>query len=457
MDTNSIPQPREEQYDEIDLLEIIRYLVNHIWYIIALTAIPVIAVFLLSTLKKQSFADSQVSVILRSYGNSELNYSSIINANIIKQALEKNGIADIDPARLIPLMDISTNVDVFEKQLSSAQAKLSGETQLDRTERADDIRKRYENLLATQNNYLTLSYDMDKSPIDYRMATLLLSDMVRIFNIIQKQKLDTKGELLSEVDMSSLGNLTVINTASLNKTLSLILALKAKINALLSEGFNKNGFNPAALLSQLNYLETEAANVIISAGYSPFFQKDIQRKILVNKDKIKALNNALQTISESVAGNGSNRGNFPGTQGTLSAEYNAELFDRFLNVGESLSLVSLQKKLLENKLNLEFEKAELEELVKSFALNKSNQEDMMNTHAQLVTELSALSAQINQYLADFNNYYKKETLQVISQKFIPAKGFLTMKILALITIASLGFSILVFLLKRGLENKYATT
>ena len=144
---------------------------------------------MLSTLKKQSFADSQVSVILRSYGNTELNYSSIINANIIKQALEKNGIADIDPARLIPLMDISTNVDVFEKQLSSAQAKLSGETQLDRTERADDIRKRYENLLATQNNYLTLSYDMDKSPIDHRMATLLLSDMVRIFNIIQKQKL----------------------------------------------------------------------------------------------------------------------------------------------------------------------------------------------------------------------------------------------------------------------------
>ena len=259
--------------------------------------------------------------------------------------------------------------------------------------------------------------------------------------------------VLSELDLQDLGSLTEISPYTLGQFRGIVSALKERTIALKEGGFNRQGFNPDVLISRLTYIDLQLSGIIAtSEELQRYFNKDIDREINIASEHIASLEKALQAITDKKSGLNPGSSGGGRNQSSVSAEYNSELFERFLNVGASLSLIEFQETLLNQKLELEFRRTELQQLKKSYSDPSIKAEEVDQLYVDLTKETHAVAEAINGFVKDYNRNYQKQILSLVDQKFVASTSLLQPKPLLLVLVGSFGLALAFGVLRFAFRN-----
>lgn len=427
------------QEDEIDLLALFRYLLSKWHIILAFSAIPVCLYLLIIAFQSRSFGDKAVEAIVFVDKSQPFTPGELISERLIQMALNNNHIK-AEASEVVGMLTVTPGYTFINAPLRTALAQLSGDVALGRTDKPDEIRRRYDNLAANRDRFLTLTFDLEDAPFDKAVARVLLSEMIALFNRDMQSRIGG-GSILSEIDTSKIYQIGALNAFSLSQLRSTAMAVSATNQKLESLGFNKQGYLPELISSRLSYILLQIDGMIGSSDFlSRFFLNELTRKIETAEDKIGALDRVLSKISkdDDIPFGGSRPQT--GEKGMMATEYNAELFDRFLNVGATLSLVDYQQNLLKEKLELEFELARDRELDVSLRRAQSGVQDPEATYQWMVSEIGTLAATVNEYIQDYQNNFQRPAAEMITLNNLSPPSLLSPKVLALVVIGSLGLA-----------------
>lgn len=423
-----------------DLKSLLKYLFQHKVFIGALTAVPVLLFLLYGLAQKKSYRDNQVATIIKMNQSFEnLNTRALFSEKIIQEALQKSGIP-VDPQEVFSHLTIVVGFDRINNPIDIALEKLAGEISISRTENLAEIKRRFDNLLTTQNNFYTIYYNLENSVLDVATAKILVSEIINTFNQEFENGMVYNAPNLSEVDLSSLENLTQATPFALSQLKSLLVSLEEKTKALTTENYSKRGFNPEMLISQMRYIDLQLSSIIsTSPELQKYFDRDLNRDISVTTKKIQSIDRALDLISDKKGGLSPSYGS--DGNNSIKADYNSELFERFLNVGASLSLVEFQKTLLDQKLELEFRKSELEQQKTSFAEIGLDPDEVDELYTQMLEETKELARSLNQFITDFAQSYQKRVVSLVNQKLIRSAGIFQPRPLLQVLTAAFGLAV----------------
>jgi len=435
MDQTTPPRYQEDE-QFIDLGALIRYLAKSWTFIFAFAAIPIALYLLFAVMQAKSYQDNLVASIVKiNQDLDNFNPNAIISEQIVSKALEDNSI-ESEISDILPLLNVVVGFERINDPIDDALAKLSGEVSVSRGENLAEIEARYASLVASQNHFLTIYFNLEDSPVDATTAKIIVSEVIRIFNERFEQGLIRNMPLLSEIKMTDLEGLDEVTSYNLGQS------LRQKVVALKEEGFDKRGFNPEVLTSRINYIDLQLSGIIsTSAELQRFFIRDIDREINIATDHINSLEAALDAITEKKSGLGISTGSASRGQGGVATEYNSELFERFLNVGASLSLVEFQESLLNQKLELEFRRTELRQQKKSFSDSNISPDNVEQHYAGLLAETRGVATDLNSFIRDFNASFQKQILSLVNQNRVQSASLFQLKPLLLTVVASFGIAI----------------
>lgn len=441
MDQTTPPRYQEDE-QFIDLGALIRYLAKSWTFIFAFAAIPIALYLLFAVMQAKSYQDNLVASIVKiNQDLDNFNPNAIISEQIVSKALEDNSI-ESEISDILPLLNVVVGFERINDPIDDALAKLSGEVSVSRGENLAEIEARYASLVASQNHFLTIYFNLEDSPVDATTAKIIVSEVIRIFNERFEQGLIRNMPLLSEIKMTDLEGLDEVTSYNLGQFRGVVTSLRQKVVALKDEGFDKRGFNPEVLSSRINYIDMQLSGIISTSNeLQRFFNRDIDREINIATDHINSLEAALNAITEKKSGLGISTGSASRGQGGVATEYNSELFERFLNVGASLSLVEFQESLLNQKLELEFRRTELRQQKKSFSDSNISPDNVEQHYAGLLAETRGVATDLNAFIRDFNASFQKQILSLVNQNRVQSASLFQLKPLLLTVVASFGIAI----------------
>lgn len=439
--------------DEIDLLALVKYLWGRRIIILVVTAIPILTLLLAVAFRAQSFSDRSVEAILFIPGTAPVQLERIISAQLIRDALDNSRI-DIDVNAIVSQLEVKPGYGALNRPLDLSLAKLSGQQTPGRTEKPEKIRQRYDNLVANRDRFFTLLFHLKASPLDKGTARILLSEMVRLFNERMESQQYNDQYPLGQIDAVSGAQLEPLSAFSANQILGSVQALKAANRELSSRGFNRKGYNARTIVSRLDYVTIQLEAIISSSDrLTRFFLIELERQIETAREKIKSLDRVLANIS-----NGDNSGLYSTSSGQqrsengmMSAEYNAELFDRFLTIGAELSLVDYQEQLVKERLDLEFELATNEEMRRSLGKIRLIEKDLEKNYRNIIDEVASLTDLINGYLRDYRRNYSLLAVDLITLNDSNPSSLLNAKIVGLLASGAFGLAIMGLLVFKALQ------
>jgi hypothetical protein len=223
----------------------------------------------------------------------------------------------------------------------------------------------------------------------------------------------------------------------------LINSLEAKNKQLVAVKFSKNGFNPAVISNRLNALDFGVRQIINSSTeYNAFFLDIIDRDLNIANKQIITITEALEKISREQKRTAGISLGGSSNEGKLSAEYNAELLDRFLNLGATLSLVEYQQELLKEKINLEFRRTNLEQRKIEYSKNIKRAEANITPFPILLKELRALTEQMNGFIRSYNADFQRQVVSVLSIGVVDPGKIIRPRLFTMILACSAGLTVI---------------
>ena len=146
----------------IDVAALVRYLYQSRFIIVAIAMLPIAGYLLFAAMQQKDHNDNLIASIVKINQRLEnFNPNAIISEDIVAEALRQNAI-EVTPAELVPLLNVVVGFERLNDPIDAALAKLAGEVSVGRGEDPDDIQARYDNLIASQNNFLTIYFNMEK-------------------------------------------------------------------------------------------------------------------------------------------------------------------------------------------------------------------------------------------------------------------------------------------------------
>ena len=377
---------------------------------------------------------------------SSLKPSSIIAENIIQESLKVENI-EVPSEDIVDLFSVTQGNDVVNEELDGLLRKMTGEIAPARQENMAEIMGRYENLIRAQKTFFTIHYNLYKSPLNRETAKRLVERMVSTYNEKFAAGLILNEPVLNEIDSSDFQLFEQVNSYSLYNFTGLISSLEAKNNQLVAVKFSKNGFNPAVIGNRLNALDFGIRQIINSSpDYNTFFLDIIDRDLNVVNKQIKTITQALEEISREQKRTAGFSLGSSSNEGKLSAEYNSELLDRFLNLGATLSLVEYQQELLKEKINLEFRRTNLEQRKFEYSKKINRASASITPFPILLQELKTVSDQMNAFIRSYNSDFQRQVVSVLKIS-VENPGRIVRPILfAIILACSMGLTLMGYFL-----------
>jgi hypothetical protein len=368
--------------------------------------------------------------------------SSIIAENIIEESLKSENI-DLPSQDIVQLFSVTQGNDEVNEELDGLMRKMTGEIAPARQENLEEIMGRYENLIGAQKTFFTIHYNLYESPLNQETAKRLVERMVNTYNEKFAAGLILNEPVLNEIDSSDFELFQQVNSYSLYNFTGLISSLVAKNNQLVAVKFSKNGFNPTVISNRLNALDFGIRQIINSnLNYNTFFLDVIDRDLNVVNKQIKTITQALEEISrEQNRTSGFSLGS-SSNEGKLSAEYNSELLDRFLNLGATLSLVEYQQELLKEKITLEFRRTNLEQRKIEYSKNIKSAEANITPFPVLLQEVKNITNQMNAFIRSYNSDFQRQVVSVLSIGVVKPGKIFRPDLFALILACSMGLTLM---------------
>ena len=438
----------------MDLQKIFSELWNQRYKVLAFSFAPLLFYILLSVFNNKVDSNYYLNTVVKLNREfSSLKPASIIAENIIQEALEEENI-EIPSQDIVDLFSVTQGNEVVNEELDGLMKKMIGEIAPARQENMAEIMGRYENLIGAQKTFFTIHYNLYKSQLNRETAKRLVERMVSVYNEKFAAGLIFNEPVLNEIDSSDFQLFEQVNSYSLYNFTGLITSLEAKNNQLVAVKFSKNGFNPAVISNRLNALDFGVRQIINSSTeYNAFFLDIIDRDLNIANKQIITITEALEKISrEQKRTAGINLGS-SSNEGKLSAEYNSELLDRFLNLGATLSFVEYQQELLKQKINLEFKRTNLEQRKIEYSKNIKRAEANITPFPILLKELRALTEQMNGFIRSYNADFQRQVVSVLSIGVVNPGRIFRPALFGMILICSVGLTLLGYYLYFSLKNE----
>jgi hypothetical protein len=373
---------------------------------------------------------------------SSLKSSSIVAENIIEDTLKAENI-EIPSSDIVGLFTVTQGNESVNQEMDALMKKMTGEIAPARQENVSEIMSRYDNLIRAQKSFLTIHYNLRKSPLNRETAKRLVERMISLYNEKFAAGLILNEPVLNEIDSADFQLFEQVNSYSLYNFTGLISSLEAKNKQLVAVKFSKNGFNPAVISNRLNALDFGIRQIINSSNdYNTFFLDIIDRDLNVVNKQIKTITQALEDISREQKRTAGFSLGSSSNEGKLSAEYNSELLDRFLNLGATLSLVEYQQELLQEKIDLEFRRTNLEQRKFEYTKNINRSATNLTPFPVLLQELKTVTDQLNGFVRSYNADFQRQVVSVLSIGVVNPGGIVQPTIFAMILICSLGLTIM---------------
>lgn len=424
-----------------NLIAIQGFLLKSKGLIAAITILPLVIYFLYGSLQKKPYPDSFIATIIKLNTQIEgFNTDAIISESIVAEALAEIA-PDLEPATILPHLNIVNGFERKGNPIRESLSKLAVEVSAANADKLSMIQSRYDQTIENQNNYRTIFFNLKNSPLDKESAERLVADIISRFNSQFEKGLILTTPLVSEIDTAFYKSLKELNPQNLSQLNSTLEALEEKNRKLLEMGFSDKGFNPQLIENQLKYLDLQLAGIIgLDEQLKRYFFKDIDKEINIATANIQSLNEALGSISDKKQGLNAvrnNSGNF--TQGEGVSQ--TQLFERFLNVGASLSLIQLQEKIVNQKLALEFKKSELAQLKESYKEPSFSTLEINILYSQLLQDAKEITASLNDYISAYGNEYLKQLVTPVRQMQASSGSPFRLRTMVLILLASFGMAV----------------
>ena len=424
-----------------NLIAIQDFLLKSKGIIAVITILPLVIYFLYGSRQKKHYPDSFVETVIKlNIQIDGFNTEAIISESIVAEALAEIA-PDLEPADILPHLNVQTGFESKDNPIVESLNKLATEVSATKQDNIKNIQARYDQSIENQNNYRTIFYNLTNSPLNQESAGNLVAEIIHRFNKQFEKGLIITKPVINEIDTAYYQSLRDLNPNNLSQLKSTIESMEEKNKQLLEIGFSEKGFNPQLIENQLKYINLQLASIIgLDEQLKRYFFKDIDKVINIVSAKINALNESLASISDQKQGLSSfhnNNGNFAQSEGITQTQ----LFERFLNVGASLSLIQLQEKLVNQKLALEFKKSELAQLKESYTDFSFSASDKKTLYSQLLADAKEITVSINDYINAYGNEYLKQLVTPVRQMQANSGSPFRLRTMVLILLASFGMAV----------------
>jgi hypothetical protein len=432
---------QEVDGDEIDLVGLIKYLWKNILTIFALGLIPVFGFLLYAVVDRQVLGDRYMEAIIRVETESQqFKPSSIISESILGEIIEEKKLAS-KADELIKNLSVTVGYREMNRQITESLEKLSRQTAVARNETVEEVRLRYDNLIATQGQFLTVTLDLKKSKLNPQTAKIVLTALIDKNNEQFADGIMLSEVLLTPIDLDLFEGLAIVSPYTVNNFQGIIFSLQDLMKKVKKSNYNKKGFNQEVMDKRIGYVDFELRRLISgSRELREYFFQELERELSVEKKKIASVRDALSNISGKAA-----EGISLGGQ----SEVNAEIFDRFLNLGATVSLVEFQQELMKQKIDLEFRVSEIEERMNAYTGMRQDREVSQENYTQILGETKEIAMKMNDFADSYNRNYNNKFLNMLQLVERRPESLFNLKWIAIVFVASFGLSFMFFLIRKS--------
>lgn len=432
---------QEFEGDEIDIIGLLKYFWDNILPITALGLIPVFGFLLYAVVDRQIIGDRYMQAIIRVETESELfKPSSIVSESILGEIIVDKKLA-IKSDELIKNLSVTVGYDEMNRQITESLEKLSRQTAVARNETVEEVRLRYDNLIATQGKFLTVTLDLKKSKLNPQTAKIVLTELVDKNNEQFADGILLSEVMLTPIDLDLLDGLAMVSPYTVNNFQGIIFSLQDLMKKVKKSNYNKKGFNQEVMDKRIGYVDYELSRLISgSIELREYFFQELERELAVERKKITSVADALSNISGKAA-----EGISVGGQ----TEFNSEIFDRFLNLGATVSLVEFQEELMKQKIDLEFRVSEIEERMNAYSEMRQDREVSKDTYTKILEETREIAIRMNDFADSYNRNYNNKFLNMLQLVERRPESLFNLKWIAVVFVISFGLSFLFFLIRKS--------
>jgi hypothetical protein len=432
---------QEVNDDEIDIVEIIKYLWKNILSIIALGMIPVFGFILYAVVDSQVMGERyMVAVVKLETEAKDFKSSSLVSESILQQIIQEKNLKN-KSNELIKNISVTVGYKDINEQISDALAKLSRQTAVSKNENIEEVRLRYDNLIAAQGKFLTLNLNLKQSKLSPQTAKIILTSIIEKNNEQFADGILLSEVLMTPIDLKLFDGLDVVSPYTVNNFQGIIYSLQDLMKKVKKSNYNRKGFNHEVMEKRIAYVDFELRRLISgSRELRDYFFQELERELAVERKKILSVKDALNNISGKAVEGVSLSGN---------TEVNSEIFDRFLNLGATISLVEFQQELIRQKIELEFKVSEVEERLNAYKGLRQDQEISQQFYSQILAETKEITFKMNEFSESYNQNYNTKFLNLIQLVERRNETLLSPKWLAIVFIASFGISFMIFLIRKS--------
>jgi hypothetical protein len=307
---------------------------------------------------------------------------------------------------------------------------------------------RYDNLIATQGKFLTITFDLKKSKLNPQTAKIVLTALIDKNNEQFADRILLSEVLLSPIDMDLFEGLGIISPYTVNNFQGIIFSLQDLMKKVKKSNYNKKGFNQEVMDKRIGYVDFELRKLISgSRELRDYFFQELERELAVERKKIESVRDALNNISGKAV---------EGVSLGSKSELNSEIFDRFLNLGATVSLVEFQQELMEQKIELEFRVSEIEERMNAYTGLRQDREVSQEGYTQILEETKEIALKMNDFTDSYNQNYNNKFLNMIQLVERRPESLFNLKWIAIVFVASFGLSFMIFLVRKAFLPKEQT-
>lgn len=432
---------QEIDNDEIDIVALLKYFWDNLLSIVALGLIPVFIFLLYAVVDRQILGDRYVEAIIRVDTESEqFKPSSIISESILSEIIEEKKLsANADD--LIKNLSVTVGYREMNLQITESLEKLSRQTAVARNESIEEVRLRYDNLIAAQGNFLTVTLNSKKSKLNPQTAKIVFTELIDKNNEQFADGLMLSEVLLTPIDLDYFEGLAIVTPYAVNNFQGIIFSLQDLMKKVKKSNYNKKGFNQEVMDKRIGYVDFELRRLISgSRELREYFFQELERELALERKKIASVRDALNNISGKAA-----EGISLGGQ----SELNSEIFDRFLNLGATVSLVEFQQELMKQKIELEFRVSEIEERMNVYMGMRQNIEVSQETYTKILAETQDIAIKMNDFADSYNRNYNNKFLNMIQLVERRPESLFNLKWIAIVFVASFGLSFMIFLVRKS--------